>query len=180
METQEAVALGAREDTIATLFWARVQAGGDGVALREKDLGIWQSISWCQLGETARALGLGLLARGLVPGDRVCVLSENNPQWLYADFGTLGAGGVTSGIYPTDAPNQVAYIVADMDQAVPRYEALFGPFTVSEQTLPDCTVRGATTDLEMKMAVSSSSPVEIELIQPVKGDSPWPEHRSEA
>ena len=96
METQEAVALGGREDTIATLFWARVLTGGDGVALREKDLGIWQSISWRQLGERARALGLGLLARGLAPGDRVCVLSENNPQWLYADFGTLGAGGVTS------------------------------------------------------------------------------------
>ena len=77
------------------------------------------------------------------------------------------------GLGPID---QVAYIVEDMDQAVPRYEALFGPFTVSEQTLPDCTVRGATTDLEMKMAVSSSSPVEIELIQPVKGESPWSEH----
>ena len=111
METQEAVALAAREDTIATLFWARVQAGGEAVALREKSLGIWQSISWRALGETARALGLGLVARGLAPGDRVCVLSENNPEWLYADFGILGAGGVTSGIYPTDAPNQVAYIV---------------------------------------------------------------------
>ena len=60
-----------REDTIATLFWARVQAGGEAVALREKSLGIWQSISWRALGETARALGLGLVARGLAPGDRV-------------------------------------------------------------------------------------------------------------
>jgi 4-hydroxyphenylpyruvate dioxygenase-like putative hemolysin len=77
------------------------------------------------------------------------------------------------GLGPID---QVAYIVEDMEVAVPRYEALFGPFTVSEQTLPDCTVRGETTDLALKMAVSSSNPVEIELIQPVKGESPWSEH----
>ncbi len=89
----------------------------------------------------------------------------------------------TTGSLPTDLRelglgpiDQVAYIVEDMDRAVPRYEALFGPFTVSEQTLPGCTVRGETVDLKMKMAVSGASPVEIELIQPVAGESPWSEH----
>jgi 4-hydroxyphenylpyruvate dioxygenase-like putative hemolysin len=77
------------------------------------------------------------------------------------------------GLGPID---QVAYIVEDMERAIPRYEALFGPFQASAQTLPDCTVRGASTDLEMKMAVSSRGPIEIELIQPVKGESPWSEH----
>ena len=86
----------------------------------------------------------------------------SNPQTL-AD---LGLGSI----------EQVAYIVEDMDRAIPRYEALFGPFTVSEQKLDGCTVRGTSTDLEMKMAVNHSSPVEIELIQPVKGESPWSEH----
>lgn len=85
----------------------------------------------------------------------------SNPQSL-ADLG-LG---------PID---QVAYIVEDMERAIPRYEALFGPFTVTSQKLPDCTVRGRSTDLEMKMAVNHSSPVEIELIQPVSGKSPWTE-----
>ncbi len=71
---------------------------------------------------------------------------------------------------------QVAYVVEDMDRAIPRYEALFGPFTVSEQTLDDCTVRGKSADLGLKMAVNNNSPVEIELIQPTKGESPWTEH----
>ncbi len=47
----------------------------------------------------------------------------SNPQHL-AD---LGLGPI----------EQVAYIVEDMDLAIPRYEALFGPFTVSEQKLDD-------------------------------------------
>ena len=71
---------------------------------------------------------------------------------------------------------QVAYIVEDMDRAIPSYEALFGPFTVSEQTLDDCTVRGKPADIALKMAVNNDGPVEIELIQPTKGESPWTEH----
>lgn len=89
----------------------------------------------------------------------------SNPQ-TFSNLADLGLGPI----------EQVAYIVEDMDLAIPRYEALFGPFTVSEQKLDDCTVRGSSADLEMKMAVNNSSPVEIELIQPVKGDSPWSEH----
>lgn len=85
---------------------------------------------------------------------------------ITADLSDLGLGAI----------EQVAYIVEDMDRAIPRYAALFGPFTVSEQKLDDCTVRGAKVDLEMKMAVNHSSPVEIELIQPVRGNSPWSEH----
>jgi len=69
------------------------------------------------------------------------------------------------GLGPID---QVAYIVEDMDRAVPRYQALFGPFTVSEQSLPGCTVRGEKVDLEMKMAVTAGNPIEIELIQPAR------------
>src|SRR5256885_3649261 len=34
-------------------------------------------------------------------------------SWLYADMGVMGAGGVTNGIYPTDAAKQVEYILTD-------------------------------------------------------------------
>ena len=71
---------------------------------------------------------------------------------------------------------QVAYIVEDMQRALPRYEALFGPFVVTEQTLDDCTYRGKSVDIGLVMATNNDSPVEIELIQPTKGESPWTEH----
>lgn len=80
-------------------------------------------------------------------------------------FSSLGLGPI----------DQVAYIVEDMERALPRYEALFGPFMVSEQTLDDCSFRGKSVDLALKMAVNHEGPLEIELIQPTKGESPWTE-----
>ena len=93
------------------MFRHRAAVRREAVALREKALGVWRSVSWRDFEERARLAGLGLAALGLEPGDRVCVLSRNNPEWLYVDLGTLGIGGVCAGIYPTDAPQQVAYIV---------------------------------------------------------------------
>ena len=84
---------------------------GDRTAMREKDFGIWKSISWKTYGEKARHAGLGLMALGLEKGDRVAIISENNPEWLYSDMGIMAAGGVTVGIYPTDSPQQVQYVV---------------------------------------------------------------------
>ena len=100
-------------DTIAKLFWRQVGARGDRTAFREKDLGIWQSTSWRDYGERARAVGMGLARLGLARGEVVSILAETVPEWLYADMGTMGAGGVSNGIYPTDSAKQVEYILSD-------------------------------------------------------------------
>ncbi len=98
-------------NTIPHLFWSRVQEWSDRTAMREKDFGIWKDITWREYGEKAKYVGLGLVNLGLEKGDRVAIISENNPEWLYVDMGTMGVGGVTVGIYPTDSPQQVEYVV---------------------------------------------------------------------
>ena len=100
-------------DTVASLFRARTRELGDKIALREKDLGIWKSVSWRDYGEYAKHVGLGLISLGLERGDVVAVLSENTKEWLFADLGTICAGGVTSGVYTTDSAKQLAYLVND-------------------------------------------------------------------
>ena len=100
-------------DTIPKLFWHQVKARGQRTALREKDLGIWQAKSWAEYGERARWVGMGLVSLGLKRGEVVSILAETVPEWLYADMGTMGAGGVTNGIYPTDSAKQVDYILSD-------------------------------------------------------------------
>ncbi|HEY5624115.1 MAG TPA: AMP-binding protein, partial [Gammaproteobacteria bacterium] len=100
-------------ETISALFWHRVTALGDAVALREKDLGIWNEYSWKDYGEQARLIGLGLKALGLERGDVCSIASEINKEWLFADFGIIGIGGVSNGVYPTDAPNQVEYLITN-------------------------------------------------------------------
>src|SRR5215475_5283391 len=101
------------QDTLPKLFRHVVGQRGDAVAMREKDLGIWRAITWREYGERARHAGLGLVALGLRPKDVVSVIADNCPEWLYTDMGTLSVGGVTNGIYTTDAPPQVEYIVND-------------------------------------------------------------------
>jgi long-chain acyl-CoA synthetase len=101
------------QDTLPRLFRHVVRERGDRVAMREKDLGIWRAISWREYGTRARHAGLGLVALGLRPGDVVSVIAENRPEWLYTDLGTMSVAGVTNGIYTTDSPRQVAYILND-------------------------------------------------------------------
>ena len=108
----------ARTDTLPTMFWRRVLEGGARVAIREKRLGIWRAVTWRQFGERARHMGLALAALGFARGDRASILSGNCPEWLYADLGIAGAGGVSSGIYPTDAPAQVEYLLRDSGSSV--------------------------------------------------------------
>ena len=101
------------QDTLPRLFRHVVAARGDRPALREKHLGIWRAISWRDYGERAKHVGLGLVALGLQPRDVVSIIAENCPEWLYTDLGTMCVGGVTNGIYTTDSPRQVEYIVND-------------------------------------------------------------------
>jgi long-chain acyl-CoA synthetase len=100
-------------NTIPKLFWDSVKSRGERVAMREKDLGIWQEISWSQYGEKAKLTGLALHTLGLEKGNVVSIASEGNPEWLYADMGTIGAGGISSGVYTTDSAAQVKYLVND-------------------------------------------------------------------
>ncbi len=100
-------------DTVPKLFWAKAQQRGDAVAMREKEFGLWNPITWKEYGERSKLAGLGLKSLGLNRGDVVSIISENLPEWLYTDMGTLGVGGVTNGIYTTNSAKQVEYIVND-------------------------------------------------------------------
>jgi long-chain acyl-CoA synthetase len=99
--------------TLPGLFQKVTATRGSKVAMREKDLGIWQEYTWAQYGEHARAAGLGLRALGVQRGDVVSILSENLPEWLFSDMGVQGIGAITNGIYPTDSAKQIEYILRD-------------------------------------------------------------------
>lgn len=95
------------------LFLARAKASADRPALAEKNLGLWQSLTWKGYAERAATFGHALMALGLVKGDVVSVLAQNSIDWVAADMAVQGFGGICSGIYPTDSPAQVAYLLED-------------------------------------------------------------------
>ncbi len=98
---------------VASLFWRRVTDHADKVAIREKDFGLWNEYTWRDYGDLARQAGCGLISLGFNPGDVCSIAAEVCKEWLFADLGIICAGGITNGIYPTDAANQVEYLVND-------------------------------------------------------------------
>ncbi len=100
-------------DTIIKLFRHRTTQLADKVAMREKNFGIWESYTWADYGQKAREIGSGLLCLGMNRGDVCSVISDNNKEWLFTDMGIMGAGGVTSGVYATDSPKQLKYLLKD-------------------------------------------------------------------
>lgn len=72
-------------------------------------------VSGRELIERVREIGLGVQDLGLEPGQRVALLAESSPDWLLIDFAILASAGATVPIYPTLAPEQVAYILRDSE-----------------------------------------------------------------
>jgi long-chain acyl-CoA synthetase len=100
-------------DTLPAMFWNGVAQRGNQTWLREKELGIWRSWSWAQTGHDVDLLANGLIALGLEPKACVSILANTQVKWVMADLAVLCAGGVSNGIYPTDAAEQVQYLCAD-------------------------------------------------------------------
>jgi len=99
------------DETLLTYFQKHVKEHPDQVAIRHKDYGIWHDVTWSQYGEKVRQVAMGLISLGLKKGECVSIISENRPEWVYADFGIMSAGGVTAGVYATNSPEQCGYVV---------------------------------------------------------------------
>ncbi|MFK3916649.1 AMP-dependent synthetase/ligase [Psychrobacter sp. NPDC078501] len=100
-------------DTLSKLWRQVCLSRGDRIAHREKSFGIWQSYSWLDYYHHSCDIGMALVELGLNKGQTVSILSEDNKEWLYFDMGVCGVGGIPNGVYTTDSPEQLAYILND-------------------------------------------------------------------
>jgi long-chain acyl-CoA synthetase len=100
-------------DTLPKNFLARVRQYGDRkVAVRQKELGIWQEFSWKDAYENTRDFALGLMSLGLKRGDRVSIAGDNDRYYLWADLAIMSLGGVTVGLFTDAAPKEIAYVIS--------------------------------------------------------------------
>jgi long-chain acyl-CoA synthetase len=99
-------------ESLGDVFVDRVGRWPERTALRENVDGAWESISWADYGAAVREAAAGLVALGVAPGDRVGIMSGNQPPWHMADIATLRAGAVTVPVYPTSAASQAAYVLS--------------------------------------------------------------------
>ena len=103
------------DDTLARMFWSRMEQGGDRPAQQFKRDGTWVTVTARELAEAVREVALGLIALGRDRGDRVALLSTSRPEWVQADFAIFSAGCVTVPVYPSYPPDLVAYVVNDAE-----------------------------------------------------------------
>ena len=100
-------------ETLSVMFWNAAALRAGTVFMRQKELGLWREWTWDQTARGVREIGHGLLALGLNAGDCASIASNTVIEWVLADLAVLSCGGVSNGIYPTDAAAQVHYLCED-------------------------------------------------------------------
>src|SRR5262245_16510976 len=99
--------------TCPELLLKRAQECPDAIAFRDKHLGIYVGHSWREYLDVVEEVSLGLREIGAAKGDRVAVMGDPCPEWAYSDMAIMALGGITVGVYPTNSPNEIEYIVND-------------------------------------------------------------------
>ena len=99
--------------TLCDIFYHSVETFRKPNHLLHKTDGAWEPISSLAFQTAVEELSMGLRSLGIEKGDRVAILSENRPEWAYADLATLCAGAVDAPIYATLTLSQVLYILND-------------------------------------------------------------------
>ena len=108
----------ARLATLPQLWRRRCAEGGDRPALRHKERGIWQGLSWSGYFSEARAIGLAMADAGLQAGEVVSILSDNRPRWLVVDMAAQAMGYVSHGMYPCSTAAQVGHALVEAGSRV--------------------------------------------------------------
>ncbi|HEX9819197.1 MAG TPA: AMP-binding protein [Methylomirabilota bacterium] len=110
--------VGSAFDTFPKLARANAERLARQVAIREKDLGIWQAYTWRDYFERSRRIALGLAALGFARGDKTAIVGDNRPELYWAALATQALGGVPVPLYQDSIEKELAYIV---DHAEARF-----------------------------------------------------------
>ena len=85
------------------------------VAMREKEFGIWQEFSWKEYHDHVKYISLGMVSLGLKAGDKVAIIGDNRPEWVWAEVAAQAAGAVPLGLYQDSTLKEVSYIIDHSD-----------------------------------------------------------------
>ena len=105
----------ARSDatTFPRLLEKHVAIRGNQPAIREKDLGIWQTYSWSEVHEEVMAIAGGLAALGFVRGDSLAIIGDNRPRLYWSMMAAQCLGGVPVPLYQDAVAQEMVYVLLD-------------------------------------------------------------------
>ncbi len=105
-------------DTFPKLLMHHAQVRGGRPAIREKDLGIWQTWTWERFADEVRALAAGLYADGLRRGAHVALVSDNRPRLYAAMFAVQCLGAVPVPLYQDAVAEEMVFPIQNAEIAM--------------------------------------------------------------
>jgi long-chain acyl-CoA synthetase len=96
-------------DTFPKLLLHHARVRGERPAIREKDLGIWQTWTWQELAEEVRALACGLAVQGLRRGDHFALVGDNRPRLYAAMAAAQCLGAIPVPLYQDAVAGEMAF-----------------------------------------------------------------------
>lgn len=105
-------------ETFPKLLLENVRVRGRRPAIREKDLGIWQTWTWEEVAREVRAFACGLAANGFARGDRLALVGDNRPRLYWAMAAAQCLGGIPVPLYQDAVAEEMLY---PLDQAAVRF-----------------------------------------------------------
>lgn len=111
-------------DTIVARLFENARRQPQAPAYHVRANGQWVATSWAEYAAEVRQAANALIALGFAPGQTVCILGFNRPEWAILDLGAMAAGGAPAGIYTTCSPSEVAYIIGHSEAPLVLVENL--------------------------------------------------------
>ncbi len=103
-------------DTFPKLLVRNAATFGDRkIAMREKEFGIWQEFSWKEYHDHVKYFSLGMVSLGLQAGDKVAIIGDNRPEWVWGEVAAQAARAVPLGLYQDSTLKEVSYIIDHSD-----------------------------------------------------------------
>jgi long-chain acyl-CoA synthetase len=98
-------------DTGPKLLMRNADIRGDKPAMREKDLGIWQTWTWGQVADEVRGIACGLHVLGLRRGDKISIIGDNRPRLYWTVLAAQAIGAVPVPIYQDAVAEETQYVL---------------------------------------------------------------------
>ncbi|HXJ09493.1 MAG TPA: AMP-binding protein, partial [Burkholderiales bacterium] len=105
-------------DTFPKLLMHHAEVRGGRPAIREKDLGIWQTWTWHQFADEVRALACGLALQGLKRGDHFALVGDNRPRLYAALAAAQSLGAIPVPLYQDAVAAEMAFPIQNAAIAV--------------------------------------------------------------
>lgn len=119
------------QNTLPRMVMQQARTLSGRTALRSKEQGHYQDILWDEVARQIGAYARALLALGLQRGERCAIMSPNCPEWVYADIGTMAAGGISVPVYHTEGLPAIVQLLNDSGS---RFLFLHSPVVAADLT----------------------------------------------